>query len=119
MKKRKKQKQQNFPVLILVIGGILLILASVLLMQNQTGQPTSQAPVSSGNEEETYPDIARVSLVDAKAALDADTGVFVDLRGDQAYAAAHIAGSISLPFGEIESRLGELDPNQWIITYCT
>ena len=119
MKKRKKQKQQNLPVLLLVTAGILLVLASVLLFQNQASQPTSQAPVSSGHEEETYPDIERVSLDDAKAALDADTAVFVDVRGDQAYAAAHIAGSISLPLVEIESRLGELDPNQWIITYCT
>jgi len=119
MRKRKEQKQQNFPVLILVIGGILLVLASVLLLQNQTGQPTSQAPVSSGHEEETYPEIERVSLEDAKAAFDAGTAVFVDVRGDQAYAAAHIAGSISLPLVETESRLDELDPNQWIITYCT
>jgi hypothetical protein len=119
MKKRKKQKQQNFPVLILVIGGILLVVASVLLFQNQVSQPTSQAPVSSGHEEETYPDIERVSLEDAKAALDAGAAVFVDVRGNEAYAAAHVAGSISLPLGEIESRLGELDPNQWIITYCT
>ena len=117
MKKRKKQKQQNFPVLILVIGGILLVLASVLLLQNQTGQPT--APVSSGHEEETYPEIERVSLEDAKAAFDAGTAVFVDVRADQAYAAAHIAGSISLPLAETEARLDDLDPNQWIITYCT
>jgi 3-mercaptopyruvate sulfurtransferase SseA len=119
MRKRKKQKQQNFPVLLLVAGGILLVLASVLLWQNQTSQPAQQAPGSSGHEEETYPEIARVSLEDAKAAFDSRTAVFVDVRGDPAYAAAHIAGSVSLPLGEIESHLDELDPNQWIITYCT
>lgn len=119
MKKTRKQKQQNLPVLLLVMAGILLVLASLLLFQNQTSQPTSLAPVSDGYEEESYPEIERVSLEDAKAALDSGTAIFVDVRGDQAYAAAHVAGSVSLPLIEIESRLDELEPNQWIITYCT
>jgi rhodanese-related sulfurtransferase len=32
---------------------------------------------------------------------------------------SHIPGSLSIPLAEIETRLSELDPNQWIITYCT
>ena len=120
MKKRKQQKNQNFPVVLLVAGGILLTLAvGMLLSQNGTYQVTSQTSVSSGHEEETFPEIERVSVEEAKAAFDVGTAVFVDVRGDQAYAAAHVAGSVSLPLGEIESRLGELVPNQWIITYCT
>ena len=119
MKKRKKQKQQNFPFLLLLAGGILLVLTSVLLWHNQRSQSAPEAPGSSGHEEETYPEIARVSLEDAKAAFDSGTAVFVDVRGDPAYAAAHIAGSVSLPLGELESRLDALDPSQWIIAYCT
>ena len=120
MKKRKQQKKQSFPIGLLVAGSILLALAvGMFLSQDGTGQVTSQTSVSSGHEEETFPEIERVSLEEAKAAFEARTAVFVDVRGDQAYAAAHVAGSISLPLGEIESRLGELDPNQWIITYCT
>ena len=120
MKKRKQHKKQSFPVILLVVGGILLALAvGMLLSQNRTDQVTSQTSVSSEHEEETFPEIDRVSLEDAKAALDSGTAVFVDVRGDQAYAAAHVSGSISLPLGEIESLLDEFDPNQWIITYCT
>ena len=120
MKKRKQQKKQIFPLLFLVAGGILLVLASVMfLSQNRTSQTASLTSVSSGQEEETFPEIERVSLEDAKAAFDSGTVVFVDARGDQAYAAAHVTGSVSLPLTEIESRLDELDPNQRIITYCT
>lgn len=120
MKKRKQQKNQNFPVLFLAAGGILLILAAVMLLsQNRTSQTASLTSDSSGHEEETFPEIERVSLEDAKAAFDSGTAIFVDVRGDQAYAASHIAGSVSLPLTQIESRLDELNLNQWIITYCT
>ena len=120
MKKRKQQKKQNFSMLFLVAGGVLLVLAFVMLLsQNRTSQTASLTSDSSGHEEETFPEIERVSLQDAKAAFDSGTAIFVDVRGDQAYAAAHVAGSVSLPLAEIESRIDDLDPNQWIITYCT
>ena len=117
----KKRKSKKFPVLFLVTGGILLILAAVLL-NSQSGTDSATfppSPISSGQDEETYPEIERVSLEDAKAALDADKAVFVDVRGAEAYAMSHIPGSLSIPLAEIETRLSELDPNQWIITYCT
>ena len=120
MKKRKQQKKHNFPMLFLVAGGVLLVLAFVMLLsQNRTSQTASLTSDSSGHEEESFPEIERVSLEEARAAFDSGTAIFVDVRGEQAYAAAHVAGSVSLPLTEIESRLGELDPNQWIITYCT
>ena len=120
MKKRKQQKKQSFPVVLLVAGGILLVLAvSMFMSQNGTDHVTSQTPVSSEQKEETYPEIERVSLVDAKAALDAGTAVFVDVRGADAYNMSHIPGSLSIPLAELESRLGEFESNQWIITYCT
>lgn len=116
----KKRKPQKFPVLILVIGGLLLIVAAALLLtQNKIDQAIPISPVSSGHDEETYPEIERVSLADAKAALDAGSAIFVDVRSAEAYAVNHIPGALNLPLGELESRLGELDPNQWILTYCT
>jgi len=116
----RKRKTQKFPVLILVAGGLLLIFAAALLItQNGASQPTPTFPVSGEHDEETYPEIKRVSLVDAKAALDAGSAVFVDVRIAEAYAINHIPGALNLPLGELETRLGELDPNQWILTYCT
>ena len=117
----KKRKAKNFPVLLLAGGGLLLIVVAVILgLQSRTNQASPSAPVaSSGYDEETYPEIERVSLKDAKAALDAGTAVFVDVRGVEAYNISHIPGSLSIPLAELESRLTELDPNQWIITYCT
>src|SRR5687768_2122235 len=108
MKKRKKQK---IPAFFLVAGGILITLASIMLiLQSSNGEPTTF-----GGHEEIFAEIERVSLEDAKTALDTGTAVFVDVRSAEAYAASHVAGSISVPLGEIESRLSELDEDEWII----
>ena len=42
----------------------------------------------------------------------------LDVRPPDEYAAAHIPGSISMPFGEIEQRLDELPPGGEIVVYC-
>ncbi len=116
----KKRKNQKFPVLLFVAGGVLLLFAAVLLtFQNNGGQAIQSPAVSNEHDEETYPEIKRVSLDDAKAAFDAGTAVFVDVRGAEVYAMSHIAGSLSIPLAEIETRLGELDKTKWIIPYCT
>ena len=116
----KNRKSKKFPVVLFVAGGLLLIFAAALLALQNNNPPIAQSsPVASGHDEETYPEIKRVSLEDAKAALDAKTAVFVDVRGAEVYAMSHVVGSLSIPLADLETRLGELDPNQWIITYCT
>jgi hypothetical protein len=114
---KRKPKKQNFPMFILIAGGALLLIFAVwLLLQNQT---TPAPIVSNANAEETYPDIERVSIADARAALEAGTALFVDVRIADAYNLQRITGALNMPEAEIGNRLSELDPNQWIITYCT
>jgi rhodanese-related sulfurtransferase len=83
----------------------------------------NQAPAAPTQEaafvEETYPEIQRVSIDEAKAALDSGSALFVDVRSAEAYQASHISGAVNIPSEELEARLGELDKAQWIITYCT
>jgi hypothetical protein len=66
-------------------------------------------------------DVPRVSVEDAKAALDGGEAVIVDVRSADAYAASHIPGAINIQLAEIESNPTalNLDKNRWIITYCT
>lgn len=45
--------------------------------------------------------------------------LFLDVRTAEAFQSGHIPGAINIPLAELESRISELDPNQWIITYCT
>lgn len=106
---RRKKKSNTFPLIL--IGAII-----TLALQPQPGvAPTAQADE---HEEETYPEIQRVTLEEAKTALDEGKAVLVDVPGPSAFAAGHIPGSRSIPLNQLETRLSELNPEDWIITYC-
>ncbi|MFN2304098.1 MAG: rhodanese-like domain-containing protein, partial [Anaerolineales bacterium] len=45
--------------------------------------------------------------------------VLLDTRTTPQYQTQHAAGALSFPVSEAETRLSELDPDQWYITYCT
>ena len=64
-------------------------------------------------------EIQRVSLEESKTAFDNGEAIFLDVRSASSYAAGHIPNALSIPLAELEPRVSELDPNQWIITYCT
>ena len=42
----------------------------------------------------------------------------LDVRPGDEFAAGHIPGAISMPIGELEARLRELDPEHQIVAYC-
>ncbi len=119
--------------LILIIGSIAIIAAGAILILSAVpgGSPAATAPIASAPQnsapqavapaptEDVLPNILRVSLGNAKAAYDLKQATFVDVRDADSYANAHIAGALSIPLADLESRLKELDPNAWIITYCT
>lgn len=111
----RKRKQKQFPILIVIGSGLALIVAALILAsQNNTPAPTQPFVADI-----PYPEIERVSLTDAKAALESGSAVILDVRSADAFAGQRIAGSVNIPLAELGARLGELDPNQWIITYCT
>jgi 3-mercaptopyruvate sulfurtransferase SseA len=116
--KLKKTRQKIDPsIWVILIGGLMLLVAVVVLLT----QSRQSAPSSTGTQNPNipYPEVVRVSVQDAKAAFDAGTAVFVDVRGDDLYNTGHIPGALSIAENEMESRFTELNPNDWIITYCT
>jgi 3-mercaptopyruvate sulfurtransferase SseA len=76
--------------------------------------PTQSIPLSEA-------DVPRITIEEAKAAIESGAAVVVDVRSKTAYDAQHIAGAISIPFPEIQANPTgvKLDKEQWIITYCT
>ena len=45
--------------------------------------------------------------------------LIVDVRGKDSYDLEHAAGAISVPLGEIETRLADLPKDKQIAAYCT
>jgi len=106
-----ENRKSIFPI-ILVSGGILLVLAVlawIILMQ-------PPAPVMTPTPA-SVSQVQRVTLVDAKAALDAKKAIFLDVRDSSSYTAGHIPGALSIPLADLLTRSGELNPKSWIITY--
>ena len=94
--------------------------ALLLLLLGCAPAPTSQSVAGQSSPATLLPnEITRVSPQDAKAAFDSGEALFVDVRVASSYAAGHIPGALSIPLAKFEAHISELDPNQWIITYCT
>jgi hypothetical protein len=113
----KTTKRPLMPLL-LIGGGILILIiaAASVLYYSRGGQPV---PGDLPNQEIPYPNISRVDLITAKQAFDSNRAVFVDVRDQMYYESGHIPGALSIPLSELGSRVVELDPNDWIILYCT
>lgn len=63
--------------------------------------------------------VPRISAEDLKHRLDAGEKILVvDVRSTNAYNTQHIAGALSVPLKEVESRLDEFQRDQEIVFYC-
>lgn len=94
-------------VLLLSIGGLIL------------AQQLRQARIANPGNVRSQDEVPRVTVQEAYQAVLNGEAVLLDTRGESQYAALHASGAINIPVNEIETRLGELDPDTWYITYCT
>lgn len=111
----RRKKKNTFSPLYLIIAGAVLVLGTLIWVA-LSGRSTGTSTVNSNLP---YPEIARVSLADAKAAFDQNSAIFLDVRAKDSFDARHIRGATSIPLDQLSSRMNELDKNAWIITYCT
>jgi len=60
-----------------------------------------------------------ISARDAKALLERNKNIYLlDVRTHQEYSQGRLAGSVLIPIGEFERRIGEVPKNKTIIVYC-
>jgi len=112
MKKKKSKIDNKFGIGILVVIGLLILVVAIYSLTTTKVVNPSKIPA---NEAAVH----RISLSDAKKAFDARTALFVDVRDPGSFAASHIPGAVNIPLADIESGNVDLNPDQWIITYCT
>jgi hypothetical protein len=116
-----KPVRSIYPLILAIAGAVILVIALIsLTVLSKSALPRGTATVPPGVQViGSFPEIPRVSLADAKAAFDKGSAVFVDARSTDAYALSHIPGALSIPDNVLSSRMSELNPKDWIITYCT
>jgi 3-mercaptopyruvate sulfurtransferase SseA len=100
------------PALVIGIGILLIVIAIIWQLRGQGQVSRPIITIAPG-------DVSRVTLLEAKKAYDDKAAVFIDVRDAGSYATSHIPGALNIPVNEIDKHYKELDPNQWIITYCT
>jgi 3-mercaptopyruvate sulfurtransferase SseA len=112
------------PILFAVLVIVLTTLACNALSPQAAPNPTqiieTQLTESAGDFPLTEADVPRVTIEEAKAALESGAAVVVDVRHPSQYEESHVAGAISIWLDDIEANPTSLnlDKNQWIITYC-
>jgi len=100
--------------------GIVIVFATMgLVFYLSIGTPKTASEIKMIYIKGPQPDIARVSLQDAKRAYDDDEALFLDVRNEDAFSTSHIPAAIFIPEYEIETRMNELSHTKWIITYCS
>ena len=110
---RKKKNSTLLPIF-LFIGILALSIGGLILAQN-----LRKAEISDPMQYTNQDDVPRVTIQEAYQAMINGEAVLVDNRSEAEFAKQHAAGAINLPVDQIESRLGELDPDIWYLTYCT
>lgn len=113
---RSKTRKSTFPLATIAVGFLLLLIAAIWFLTNVNSQ---ELVLATNQPDIPYPEIPRVSINDALAAHSTGSAVFVDVRAATDYAAGHVTGAISIPFDQLSDRMNELNPDDWIITYCT
>jgi len=114
--------RRSFVPILMISLGILLILGSIawLVFSTQSSAEDTPSLASSASTPRIpYPEIHRIRVGDAKAALDLGSAIFVDVRGEPYFAQGHIPGALSITEDDLEQYLSQLKPTDWIITYCT
>jgi len=64
-------------------------------------------------------EVPRISVEEAKKDVDAGIALIVDSRGEPAYKAERIAGSINIAFGSGADKFSTLPQGKKIIVYCS
>ncbi len=100
-----------------VVGlGLIVLAGAASLLLRPTAEPV---PTEESLQLLSIENIPRVNLPDARQAYESGAAIFVDVRDESSFKSGHIPGALSIPLNALPDREGELDPNAWLITYCT
>jgi hypothetical protein len=101
----------------MALGIVFLIVAAASYLFFSSSTNPLAAPATRTAIPVSAASLDRVSIADAFSAFESREAVFVDVRSIEEYNQSHIDGAVSIPLVELPDRIGELNPDDWIITY--
>lgn len=110
---RKKKNTILLPVLLFIL--ILALSIGGLIFADSLRKARIENPGEYDNQDQ----IPRVTAEEAYQAVLNGEAVLLDTRAATQYETQHAAGAVNFPVAEAEILMGQLDPDQWYITYCT
>ncbi|MEO6391650.1 MAG: rhodanese-like domain-containing protein [Pyrinomonadaceae bacterium] len=103
-------------LLSILVGALLCAACNTSATSSNTNSP----PAVNGSPLTPAADgVPRISVADAKLAVDKGEAVIVDARPADAYRQEHIKGSINIPSNEAAARIAELPKGKLLIAYCS
>lgn len=109
---------------IAVIAIASLAIASGACAQYKTASPApapapAPAPVTlTQHAEPSLESAKRIERTEAIKMVDEGKAVWVDVRPKDQYEIGHIKGALNIPLSDLMTRMKELPPHKYIITYC-
>lgn len=121
---RRNMKNKKFLFAFSILILAMLACNSILPSNDVSTLPTAPFNPQTQNDSglpQTEDDVPRISVEEAKIAIDSGTAVLVDVRSAQAYSERHAQDAISIPLDIFEENINSvsLEKADWIITYCT
>ena len=107
-------KQNTKRAFLALVAGVFLLTAILAACAPASPHAEPANPVV-----EAPGEVQRITPEESKTAFDSGEAIFLDVRSESSYADSHIPDALSIPLAELEARIDEIDPNQWVITYCT
>ena len=81
---------------------------------------TPSTPVQSPQPQQNPADKARrITAEELHKLWEKNDALIIDTRGEPDYKASHIPGAISVPAGQVATRVEELPRTKMIVAYCT
>ena len=111
----------RFSVWIMIAAAMFLVGCISQNTSSPSNVSRTQTPATAPAEDDhaAQKTVERISIPDARAAVEKGEAVFVDVRQAGQYQSGHIAGALSLPEAEIPTRGSSLPERKKIIAYCS
>ena len=89
--------------------------STVAAAATPTPTPAPNPPASAPTPDEA----PRITVEEAKKALDEGKAFIIDARAEEAYKAEHIKGAVNIRHDNLDARLKDLPKDKTIIVYCS